>query len=177
AGDAVYMLQDTFPHFRESESLGVVGRMDVANGFRLDPTLVIADTFWLDDWLYKGAVVGDWADVSYGNVAVTVVMPNLARRFPKEIAVGPDGFRTVFWSGRSGRELDFRTATLINEYWQTFAEAAPEGPMAFAARPSNAAGTGRTHDVWLIPSAPAVDVATVQQRARAAQDIPLVQPD
>jgi hypothetical protein len=54
-------------------------------------------------------------------------MPWLAQRFPKDITFGPNGARAAFWSGRSGREFDFRTPTLIDEYWQSWANYSPEG--------------------------------------------------
>lgn len=177
AGEEVYLLQDTFPHFLERESLGVVGRSKIEDGQRFDQTLVLDNDFWTDDWSHKGEVAGDWADVNYGDVRLTVVMPHLARRFPKEIAVGADGCRVAFWSGRSGRELDFRAVTLVNEYWQSFANGAPGGALQLAAQPSNAQGTGRSHDVWLIPAAGDSSTEGVRQRARAARDMPLVQAD
>lgn len=172
AGEEVYLLQETFPHFMSTESRAVIGRVAVGDG-----DLVLSDNLWTEEWLHSATVAGDWADADYGDLRLTVVTPNLARRFPKEIAVGPQSTRVAFWSGRSGRELDFRAATLVNEYWQDFANGSPGGAIALASRYSNAQGTARTHDVWLIPSVGDSTVEQTQQRARAASNVPLVQAD
>ncbi|TVS19178.1 MAG: hypothetical protein EA424_09220, partial [Planctomycetaceae bacterium] len=129
------------------------------------------------DRLHEAATVGDWADAAWDDYGLTVVMPWLAQRFPKEIAFGPQGARVAFWSGRSGRELDFRTATLAKDYWQRWAKRAPEGVESLKAAPSNAQGAARTHDVWLLPRTAADDLQTIAARAKAASQPPLVLAD
>jgi len=171
-GGEAYMLQDTFPHFREREALAVVGR---TSSITKRGEIV---RFGKEDLVGEWPAAGDWGDGEWANYGLTVVMPWLAQRFPKEIAFGPDGARAVLWSGRSGRELDFRAATLVKEYWQSWADESGEGGAeALAAGPSNAAGTARTHDVWLIPHSGKAESAALTARANAASHPPLLLAD
>ena len=162
-GREVFLLQDTYPHFAERESRAVIGR---ASGGQ-------------ETVLEEFPAAGDWAHGDYGGYGLTVVMPWLAQRFPKEIAFGPEGARAVFWSGRSGRELDFRAKTLVEEYWQTWAQKSPRSPGAkiLSAMPSNAQGAARTHDVWLLPSAGVYDQEAVCRTAATAARPPLALAD
>lgn len=175
-GDEVFMLQDVFPHFLEREARAIVAR-----GEPLDLPRCEADagqrSLSAQQRLHETAAVGDWGDAAWDSHGLTVVMPWLAQRFPKEIAFGPHGARVAFWSGRSGRELDFRTATLVQDYWQRWAERAPEGVESLAAAPSNAQGAARTHDVWLLPRTADDDPQIMAARAKAASQPPLVLAD
>ena len=173
-GDEVFMLQDDFPHFLERDSRAVVGRaapLDLGGGpvhrDNLDGYEVVQST----------GATGDWADGQFGNYGLTLVMPWLAQRFPKDIAFGPDGARAALWSGRSGRELDFRAATLVDEYWQSWADLAREGSAALAQAPSNAQGAARTHDLWLLPRIEPGMPHWLEARANAASQPPLVLAD
>ena len=186
-GGEVYMLQDDYPHVLEREFRAVVARAPrplIADGGTVD-----TNNLWIHPWLKKLDVAGDWAEARYDDHALAVVMPQLAQRFPKEIAVGPTGVRVAFWSGRSGRELDFRAVTLVNEYWKKWANYATapfelkkseRGP-AVAARvakePSNAQGAARTHDVWLLPRTGVVSDSQLKKQALAAANPPLLQAD
>ncbi|MDY0166745.1 MAG: LamG-like jellyroll fold domain-containing protein [Thermoguttaceae bacterium] len=175
-GGEVFVLQDVFPHFLQREASALVGRAKPSDRerFRTD----MANHSQPDhEVLQETAAVGDWADAAWGSHGLTVVTPWLAQRFPKEIAFGPDGARVAFWSGRSGRELDFRTATLVKDYWQCWADRAPEGADALAAAPSNAHGAARTHDVWLLPRSPADSPQAIAARAKAASQPPLLLAD
>ena len=162
-GDEVFMLQDTYPHFAERESRAIIGR---ASGGE-------------ETVLAEFAAAGDWAHGDYGGHGLTVVMPWLAERFPKEISFGPTGARAVLWSARCGRELDFRGKTLVREYWQTWAEKAYQSPgvEALSNWHSNAQGAARTHDVWLLPRAGTYDEGLVRRSAVAAARPPLVLAD
>ena len=162
-GGEVFLLQDTYPHFAERESRAVIGR---ASG---------KDERILEEF----PCAGDWAHGDYGGYGLTVVMPWLAERFPKEIAFGPQGARAVLWSGRSGRELDFRGKTLVAEYWQTWARKGPGSPGADALAnwPSNAQGVARTHDIWLVPHTGGYDADVVRTTAIAAARPPLALAD
>ena len=177
-----FMLQETFPHFLEKESRAVV--TGIHNGQRTEIGVT--------------NVAGDWADASFGDYGLTVVMPWLAQQFPKEIAFGPNGAKAAFWSGRCGRELDFRARTLVNEYWGKWAavlvknadsnvvpwinrywkeDRPPEGAEGLAQWPSNARGAARTHDVWLLPHAAGEHPPLTARRAMAAARPPLVLAD
>lgn len=186
-GGEVYMLQDEYPHVLEREFRAVVARAGAP--LLTEEGDVHLGTFWVHPWLRRLEVVGDWAEARYGGHALGVVMPQLAQRFPKEIAVGPAGVRVAFWSGRSGRELDFRAVTLVNETWQQWADNAnhpfglkhtDRGPAIgtrIAHQPSNAQGAARTHDVWLLPRTSAVSDAELKAQALAAAHPPLLQAD
>lgn len=186
ADDDVYMLQETYPHFFDREYNAVIARVaPSAGGIPVDPPG--EENLWSHDWEQSMAVAGDWADGRYADHGLTVVMPWLAQRFPKEIAFGPQGARVAFWSGRSGRNLDFRPATLVREYWnqwgmtQSSRGRGPGYSMAraedLAAMTANAEGAARTHDVWLLPRDGNEDAQTIAARATAATRPPLVLAD
>lgn len=160
AGAEVYLLQDKYPHFLDRDCRAVLGRVEAGRAPEL---------------LRETGVAGDWGDAVYDGHGLTVVLPGLAQSFPKEIAFGPSGARVALWSGRSGRELDFRAATLVREYWKDWAELSREGSTLLSMWPSNAQGAARTHDVWLLPRPAELGRATVQERARAAAHPPLLQ--
>ena len=162
-GKEIFLLQDVYPHFAEREYRAVIGSS--SNG--------------KDEVIEEFKTAGDWACGDYGSYTVTLVMPWLSERFPKEISFGRRGARGVFWSGRSGRELDFRGETLVNEYWQSWAEKARGTPGAekLSAWPSNAQGAARTHDIWLLPRAGAYEEAAVKKSAVASARTPLAMAD
>ncbi|MFN2352526.1 MAG: hypothetical protein ABR497_11340, partial [Kiritimatiellia bacterium] len=190
-GGEAYMLQEDYPHILDRKFQAVVARSP--SPLITDEGVIDADNFWVHYWLKETEVAGDWAAARYNNHALTVVTPQLAQRFPKEIAIGPSGARVAFWSGRSGRELDFRAVTLVNEYWKGWADNAihafrdfhtgrlPSRGTAIGTRvaqqPSNAQGAARTHDVWLLPRAGNMDEQRLKARGLAAAHPPLLQAD
>ncbi|HNS33463.1 MAG TPA: hypothetical protein PKN36_10925, partial [bacterium] len=157
--DEIFLLQSEYPHFAEREYKAMIGS---SSGGR-DKIIEEFDT------------AGDWAHGDYGNFGVTVVMPWLSERFPKEISFGERGARAVLWSGRSGKELDFRAKTLVKEYWQAWAEKAPGSPgkEKLSAMERNAQGSARTHDIWFLPRAGSYDGETVRKTAMAGARTPL----
>jgi len=192
--DEIYMLQETYPHFFEREFRGVIGRVPAASAGPGNTEEMNLGKH-LNEFEKQMQVAGDWADGSYSGHGLTVVMPWLAQRFPKEISFGPEGARVAFWSGRSGRNLDFRPATLVKEYWKRWAMAHEDGA-AFsqegaeklasiktsskAGSPQaapNAEGAARTHEAWLLPRGKDEDVETIKARATAAARPPLVLAD
>ena len=160
-GKEVFLLQDIYPHFAEREYKAGIGIS--ANGS--------------ESIVEKFNVAGDWAYGNYGNYGISIVMPWLAERFPKEISFGERGARAVLWSGRSGRELDFRSKTLVDEYWQTWAKAAPGKPANPYSIESNAQGTALTHDIWFIPRPGGYEEAAVRKISIAAARPPLAMCD
>jgi len=152
-GGEAYLLQETYPHFFKEESRALVGLAGAhaweRAGGPADATEATDATVALGEPLAEGPVAGDWGEADYGGHSLAVVTPDLAQRFPKEIAFSADAARVALWSGRSGRELDFRAATLVRDTWGEWAERAPGGAEALAAHPSNAQGASRTHEVWL----------------------------
>ncbi|MCA1809459.1 MAG: hypothetical protein ABR497_09035 [Kiritimatiellia bacterium] len=181
-GDEVYMLQDRYPHALERDFRAVIARTPASNP---------GGNLFTHDWLACMEVAGDWGEARYATHSLALVLPQLAPRFPKEIAFSPQGARLAFWSGRSGRELDFRSVTLVNEYWQKWSHSAfkafrsqvkgltrsERAADIMAAYPSNARGAARTHDAWLLPRVKTADDATLKQRAAAASYQPLLLAD
>lgn len=195
--DEVYMLQETYPHFFEREFRGLIGRVPASStgaGVSAERGKTEDISFGPNDDQLENQmqVAGDWADGSYADHGLTVVMPWLAQRFPKELAFGPQGARVAFWSGRSGRNLDFRPATLVKEYWKRWAMAhepgagfSQEGADTLAAiktsstavspdAPPNAEGAARTHEAWLLPRGNDEPAERIKARATAAARPPLV---
>lgn len=189
----VYLLQDEYPHVTQRSFRAVIAEAPGADLLSPDAAEVNLGNLWTHPWLLETEVAGDWGEARYEDHSLMVVMPQLAQRFPKEIAFGPEGVRVAFWSGRSGRELDFRAVTLVNEYWQDWAhradgarasfgglgdvERGPHAATALARQPSNAQGAARTHDVWLLPRIGEMDEPRLKARAVAAAHPPLLQAD
>lgn len=151
-GGDVYMLQAEYPHFAERGYRAEIGK--VFEGKEISAEEI--------------KIAGDWGYGDYENWGITIVMPWLSERFPKEISFGTRGARAVLWSGRSGKELDFRTKTLIDEYWQSWAVKGTLASRALAETPSDARGTCRTHDIWILPRQGGYDEAGVRKPAIAA---------
>ncbi len=137
SGEEIYLLQKDFPRFAERDYKAEIGSSK--NG--------------QDRVIEEIKIAGDWAHGNYGNYGITIVMPWLAERFPKEISFGERGARAVLWSGRSGKELDFRVRTLVREYFKTWVEKGigmlKDEELEKAK--SNAQGSARTHDIWFLP--------------------------
>ena len=186
-GDEVYMLQADYPQHLERRFRAVIGRVSGGSSASSRRGVAGGDNLWLHRWEKRMQVAGDWADGRWGGHALTVVTPWLAQRFPKEIAFSPEGARVALWSGRSGRSLDFRPATLVNEQWQSWAGYArylpkPQRPSPIAAaglasESTNAQGAARTHDLWLMPRTDEIDAQTLKARATAAARAPRVLAD
>lgn len=174
--DEVYMLQDMFPLFLERVFRAVIGRGSPAH---LNHS---SAGFWVDSWENAIEVAGDWGDATYPDFGITVAVPWLAHQFPKEIAFGPQTIRVGLWSGRSGRELDFRVPTLVQEHWGEWATENDRarrigGLPGLLALPSNAQGSSRTHDVWLMPRSSQDGESLVSARGMAASNPPLLMAD
>lgn len=160
-GSSARMLQDDFPHFGETGS---------------HYSLTMADNGSTRE-LASGAASGEWCDLSSAQAGVTVTLRDLAEQFPKELEARPDGLRVHLWPERCGRELDFRAATLVKEYWQSWADLAPGGAEALAKLPSNAQGASKTHELWLMPHRGALNTDATATECRAICHPPLLQAD
>lgn len=177
-GDEVYLLQEDYPHLLERDFQAVVGRIPAGRSGHKQ------DVFWNHDVLKERELSDDWGLARYADFSLAVVTPQLAQRFPKEIAVDADGIRVALWSGRSGRQLDFRAPSLVNDYYKKWAEYSLRPPNRgqaaleyLASQESNAMGAARTHDVWLIPGPAEVAEPLHLQRMAAASYPPLLQAD
>ena len=149
----VYMLQSEYPHFAEREYKATIGKS--ING--------------KDSIATEIKTAGDWAHGDYGNYGITLVMPWLAERYPKEISFGERGARAVLWSGRSGKELDFRAKTLVKDYYGMWVEKGVGMLMdaELDSIKSNAQGTARTHDIWFLPRTGLYNADQVRKAAMA----------
>jgi len=157
AGVSAQMIQDDFPHFMSDGS-----HFALTSG---------------STEIKSGSACGEWCDLSGGDAGLTVVLRDFAEQFPKQFTVSPTGITAHLWAGRSGRELDFRSATLVKEYWGEWCKYAPGGPEAIAKLPSNAQCSAKTHELWLMPHVGKLDVAATTRRAHAVTKRVLAYPD
>lgn len=134
AGAVATMVQDDFPHFGSMKSHF---SLSVREG---EATREVS----------SGAACGNWANLSTERWGLAAQAPAFCETFPKAFRL-TDGELTVkLWASECGRELDFRTQTLVREYFGT--DWVPErNPVASVA--NSAQGTARTHEIWLYPHA------------------------
>jgi hypothetical protein len=155
AGESLSLLQSVFRHHGQKES-----RFDVS---KRTPQ---------SDWasIATGEEAGDWGAVTGDGVGIAMTIPHLARTFPKELEIGPDGFTAHLWSSRGGRMLDYRVASLV-DYWgrKWIDDAYPDGAAAMRKIVTEAMSTARTHDVWIDLFDAPEGVATPAGRQRAAE--------
>jgi len=151
AEDSAWMLQEDFPHFMSTASKFVVRRKSAAG----------------EEELASGAACGDWMDVWSEGGGVTLVVRHLPEQFPKELEAAPGRVTARLWAGRPGRELDFRAATLMKDYWGEWAKYSSLTAEELASLPSNAQASAKTHTVWLLLRA-RQDMAAAARRAQAA---------
>ncbi len=67
--------------------------------------------------LRRGREAEGWCDLSNGLSGLVVAVEDFAPRFPKELAADARGVTAKLWSGRDGKILDYRPATLAREWW------------------------------------------------------------
>lgn len=138
-GRVISMEQQKFPQFLRTESRFSI--LSTKNSE--DPQL-----------LMEGEVAGNWCDLAAGDQGLTLVLPDLAEQFPAALEVSPAGLRARFWAGGPDRELDFRVEALLDWYvgeWADMEVAGRTPPReTLAAIKSNAQGSARTHELWLV---------------------------
>ncbi|NLO08183.1 MAG: LamG domain-containing protein [candidate division WS1 bacterium] len=161
AGDLASMTQVEFPHFAERDSL-----------FEL---LLIGGN--RSTMVTSGEACGEWTDLTAGGIGCTIAVRDFAEQFPKSFSATSDAITVHLWPERSGKEMDFRSETLVRDYWKSWANMAPGGGEALAALPSDAQAAQKTHRLWLMPHAGALDVADTARRAHAVTAPVLVQAD
>ena len=160
-GDEIFMLQSEYPHFMERAYKAATGSFSEGR----------------DRIIEEFKIAGDWSHGDYGNFGITLAMPWLSERYPQELSFGKRGARAVFWSGRSGKELDFRIGPMVKDYWQTWTAGYPDPDKKILSRPSNAQGGSRTHDLWFLPVAGGYNQESVKKLAMAASRQVLVLAD
>ena len=149
--DETWMAQEDYPHFMSKDSRFAIGHRAAGK-----ETTVAA-----------GRAAGEWCDLSGPNVGLTVMLRTFAEQFPTELTVRPKGITVHFWSGRGGKELDFRAATLARDYWGEWANYAPADKQKLAALASNAQSSAKTHEVLLFPHRGPLDAVAAERRVHA----------
>ena len=97
ASGEAYIFQSKHPVYYKNESEFVLGR-----GERTLSS--------------KGEAAG-WCDLSDGEAGLVVAVKDFAPQFPKELSADSGGVTVRLWSGRDGKTLDYRPATLAREWW------------------------------------------------------------
>jgi len=119
-----------------------------------------------------GKACGNWVDLSTLQRGIIAQLPAMVEMFPTALSVGNDHLTVKFWASESGRELDFRTQTVLKDY---FGEEWTGGKHSFIDKPTQARGTARVHDVWLFPHDGALNEKT-QQQLGARTEAPFAMP-
>jgi len=135
AGQSATMVQDEFPHFGQTASHFAI---------RSETGAVIEE----------GPACGDWADASSSAGGVGVQLPGFAEQFPKAYVISPKALTIKLWASECGRELDFRTKTVVPEY---FGNDWIPADSKEANYPNTARSTAKTHDFWIYPHAGALN--------------------
>ncbi|OGV48236.1 MAG: hypothetical protein A2017_13575 [Lentisphaerae bacterium GWF2_44_16] len=160
-GDEAWMLQEDFPHFMSEKSNFSLIRKTVSGKKEIS----------------SGKQCGDWCDISSEKGGMTVVLRDFAEQFPKEFTVTDKGLTVHLWAGRCGRELDFRTPTLIKEYWGEWTKYFDAGVSVLEQIPSNAQCSAKTHVLWLLPHSEKETSQQITEAAYIAAEGALVYPE
>ncbi len=138
ASESAYMVQSDYWHHGQKSSRREV-KLPHAE-FKL-PSVGTAE---------KPVAIGDYAAAQSDAGVVLVAMPNAAKLFPKEFEVTPTAIVAHLWSSRGGRQLDYRTSTLVDHWGTAWVDKKfPGGSAAMRKLDTNAHGSARTHDLWL----------------------------
>ena len=145
------MAQIDFPHFGSTKSVA-------AKIFRQGAQ----ESRWGED------ACGNWADLSTERWGLAAQVPAFCETFPKAFRLADGELTVKLWASECGRELDFRTPTLVKEYFGT--NWIPEkNPVASFA--NSAQGTARTHEIWLYPHAGAFAPAQAEAYGATEREI------
>lgn len=131
---SVWMLQDDFPHF-----------MSKSSHFTLTEE---SDSGKKE--LLNGKACGDWVNINFKDYGMALVLRDFAEQFPKEFTIDKTKATVRLWSEKSGKELDFRTSTLIKEYWGEWANYSNLTIEQLKGIPSNAQCSAKTHTLWML---------------------------
>lgn len=119
--------------------------------------------------LREGSTMGDWGGFLAARGGVFWSVKDAARQHPKEISVSPGRLGLLFFSPAGGAEMDFRTPAL-EARWNVAAQLDAARLAQFRGHSSNAAGWSKTHDLLLIPCAPATPPAAIAAEARRLRE-------
>ncbi|MHC4874212.1 MAG: exo-rhamnogalacturonan lyase family protein [Planctomycetota bacterium] len=138
-GESAYILQSVYKHHFQPES-------KFKAAFKSSPSAK-------EEILTSGTEAGQWLCLKGESNAIAVTIPHLAQMFPKELEVSKDGITAHLWSGRGGRNLDYRPEKLLDYYDRNWIDAArggyKGGAKAFEALYANGQSSARTHDIYI----------------------------
>jgi hypothetical protein len=169
AGGEAYVFQSKHPIYYRKESECIVGR-----GSKIVATAREA---------------AGWADLSGGQCGLLVAVKDFAPQFPKELAANTRGVTAKLWSGRDGKVLDYRPATLVKDWWQDWADQVAKmdpkdvgrtKPMTveeLKAQNPSCVGVARTHELLVGYYLGAQDERRSRVWAERFQTPPVVYPD
>lgn len=148
---SIWILQDNFPHFMSRDSHFTLSE-ETGSG---------------KQELLSGKACGDWININFQKIGLTLVLRDFPEQFPKEFSVQKDKATVHLWSAKSGKELDFKTSTLIKEYWGEWANYSNITIEQLKQIPSDAQSSAKTHTLWLLPHVkePLKDIAKVADSA------------
>ncbi|AGF78365.1 hypothetical protein UWK_01807 [Desulfocapsa sulfexigens DSM 10523] len=146
------MAQTDFPHFMsKSSNFSLIHRKNT-----------------IDTTIQSGTACGDWCSLRSPQQSLTIVLQDLAEQFPKELTVSKSGITAALWSERGGKELDFRTETLVKDYWGKWTNYADIGESGVLTIPSNAQASAKTHTLWVLPHTANQTIKEIESIANTA---------
>lgn len=148
----IAMTQEDFPHFASEKSRFTIVRFGGAQ----------------TEQLATGAACGDWADLSDARRGLAAQLPAFAETFPKAFRLSPNALTVKLWASESGRELDFRPAQLMKDYFGN--DWIPADDPA-AKQKTSAKGTARTHEIWLYPHSAPLDAAQIARFGATREEV------
>jgi len=131
-----WMAQKDFPHFGSRNSIADIGFSDSKANLQAEKLTNIA------------GACGDWADVSTKRWGLGAQVPGFAEQFPKAYRISGGVLTIKLWDDAAGKELDFRTPQIIQNYFGH--DWIPENDPCMKV-PNAAQGTAKTHEIWLYP--------------------------
>jgi len=148
----------------------------------------------------EGAVAAGWTELHDGAANLLVAVKDFAPQFPAELSARANGVTAKLWSGRDGRVLDYKPATLARDWWgewldrldysrdqirakQRMAAAGKDSDFAYFTREQITAldpgcvGVARTHTLLAAWHSGAADPARAAALHALLERPPVVQPD
>jgi len=136
-GESMVMMQDEFPHFGFRDSHFTIFSAGAEAGARRRE-------------LHNGKACGNWADASSARFGLAVQLPRFVEEFPTAFQVSAHTLTVKLWASESGRELDYRTPSIVKDYLGHDWLPKNHKLMKLA---NTAHGTAKTHEIWLYPHA------------------------
>jgi len=139
------------------------------------------------DAVRRGREAEGWCDLSNGVSGLVVGVKDFAPQFPKELAADAGGVTAKLWSGRDGKILDYRPATLAREWWGDWTNRVDKvskrdvgtlvTPEEVTASNPSCVGLARTHELLIGYYVGAQDEQRARQWHARLERPPVVYPD